>query len=179
LSRKTGDHVPVATKGVTGGARTSLQRGGVRLWRGFMKALIAAVRIGLGIYLIANGLNFYFQFFEFPPVKNEVANLLMAGFVSSGMFEFVKITEVLCGLALILNIYVPLMLVITYPIVVIIGFIDVFILKWELGGIVNGGIFFSVFTAMLLLHLPYYQSMFVMRADAQRGLALLRRKVPE
>lgn len=135
-----------------------------------MKALVTLVRIGLGVYLIANGLNFFFHFLELPPVKNEVANLLMAGFVKSGMFEFVKVAEVLCGLSLIFNIYVPLSLVVTFPIVVIIGYIDVFILGWELGGIINGGIFFVVYSAMLLLHLPYYKGMFVLKADIMRGL---------
>lgn len=138
-----------------------------------MKALVTLVRIGLGVYLIANGLNFFFHFLAFPPVQNEVANLLMAGFVKSGMFEFVKVAEVLCGISLIFNIYVPLSLVITFPIVVIIGYIDIFILGWELGGIVNGGIFFTVYSAMLLLHLPYYKSMFVFKADAMRGIQSL------
>jgi putative oxidoreductase len=135
-----------------------------------MKALVTLVRIGLGVYLIANGLNFFFHFLEFPPVKNEIANLLMAGFVKSGMFEFVKVAEVLCGLSLIFNIFVPLSLVITFPIVVIIAYIDVFILRWELGGIINGGIFFVVYSAILLLHLPYYKGMFVLKADIMRGL---------
>jgi uncharacterized membrane protein YphA (DoxX/SURF4 family) len=133
---------------------------------GQMKALITIIRVAMGLYLLGNGVNFFFEFYAFPPVENETANLLMAGFVQSGMFEVVKLAEVLCGLALIFNLYVPLALVVTYPIVVIIAYIDILILRWELGGIVNGGIFFVVYTALLLLYLPYYRTMFVRKAEA-------------
>jgi putative oxidoreductase len=139
-----------------------------------MQIVIAILRIGMGLYLLANGLNFFFEFLVLPPVENETANLLMAGFIQSGMFEIVKVVEVVGGLALIFNFYVPLALVVAYPIVVIIAYIDILILKWELGGIVNGGIFFAVFTALMFFYLPYFRGMFTRKAVPATSLAALK-----
>jgi putative oxidoreductase len=132
---------------------------------GVLETAVVVLRIVMGVYLLANGLNFYFNFFTLKPPKNEIANVLMDGFIRSGMFNVVKVAEVLGGVALILDLFVPLSLIALFPIVIIIAWIDIFILKWELGGIWNGGIFFILFVFLLFLYLPYYEDIFTLRAS--------------
>lgn len=127
--------------------------------------LAKVLRILFGAYYLANGLNFFFNFVPLAPPQNEVANVLMSGFIRSGMFELVKIIEVVTGVLLIANLYVPLALICSFPLTVIIAYIDVFILGWELYGWINGGLFFIVHATLLCLYLPYYRSMLVMRAN--------------
>jgi hypothetical protein len=136
-----------------------------------MKAkLIAALRIFFGLFYLANGLNFFFQFYKIPIPHNEVAGALMGGFVRSGMFNLVKFAEVMGGVLVITNQFVPLVLVVMFPITVIIAYIDVLILVWEDGGLINGGFLFVMHAALLFLYLPYYRPMLA-RHGIPRGAA--------
>ena len=62
------------------------------------------------------GLNGFFHFISFPPLLG-TAGQFMAGLGSSGyFFPFLKATEIICGLLLLIGKRVPLALVILAPI---------------------------------------------------------------
>jgi len=126
--------------------------------------LIAGLRIYFGLFYLANGLNFFLQFLKIPIPHNEIAGVLMAGFLRSGMFNIVKVAEVAGGILMIANLYVPLVLVILFPITIIIAYIDVLLLVWEDGGIINGGQLLIVHSILLILYVRYYRPMLVQKA---------------
>ena len=80
-------------------------------------ALIA--RILLGLIFLVFGLNGFLHFLEVPPPPNDAAAGFMGGLAGSGyFFPMLKATEVICGVLLLLGMYVPLALVVLAPIVV-------------------------------------------------------------
>ena len=74
------------------------------------------VRILLGLMLIVFGLNKFLQFMPMPPMS-EAAGEFMGALGKSGyIMPIVAIVEILAGILLLLNKYVPLALVILFPV---------------------------------------------------------------
>jgi len=78
----------------------------------------AAVRFLLGAMFFVFGLNGFLNFIPPPPegVPEGAMKLGMAMAESGYLFQFVKGTEVLCGVLLLANRFVPLALVVLMPI---------------------------------------------------------------
>ncbi len=69
-----------------------------------------------GIFLVF-GMNGYLHFIPMPPLEGP-ALTVMAGLMSTGYFiHLLKLTEIICGLLLLLGIYIPLVLIILAPVV--------------------------------------------------------------
>lgn len=119
-----------------------------------------------GLFYLANGLNFFYPFFAIPRPQNPIAGLLMQGFVTSGMFTYVKSIEVLTGISMLSGLAVPLMLVLSFPVTVMIAYIDVIVLGMELHSWVWGGGLFVAHSLLMIAYFPYYRPLFVWRASA-------------
>ena len=89
-----------------------------------MKIVLAITRVFLGLFLLANGLNFWFHWLPITPPDSEAATRLMDGLVFSGLFGVVKYVEVASGVLLLVNRFVPLALAIMLPLSVVIAFVD-------------------------------------------------------
>jgi uncharacterized membrane protein YphA (DoxX/SURF4 family) len=87
--------------------------------------LIAVLRILFGVHFLFNGTNYIFHYVDIPKPPNEMANLLVDTMQASGLFWFAKGGEVLSGLMLITGQWVPLALMIAFPISVNILYVDV------------------------------------------------------
>ena len=70
-----------------------------------------AVRILFGAFLLFFGLNKFLHFMEFPPMPGNGGNL-MDIYMSSGCMYLIGVLEVVCGIALLTNKFVPLALTI-------------------------------------------------------------------
>jgi len=80
--------------------------------------LVLAARIFLGLIFFVFGLNGFLSFLPAPPIP-EAAGAFVGALVGTGyMMLLIKGTEVVAGLALLLNLYVPLALTVLAPIVV-------------------------------------------------------------
>lgn len=64
------------------------------------------------------GLNFFLQFIQLPPPNAAEGALLGALFSTGYFFQFVKTIEIIGGLLLLANLFVPLTLVVLAPITV-------------------------------------------------------------
>lgn len=86
-----------------------------------MNKLPMIARILLGLIFFVFGLNGFFNFIpmgDMPPMS-EKATAFMNGLMGTGyFFPFLKGTEVICGLLLLIGAFVPLALVVLAPIVV-------------------------------------------------------------
>jgi len=69
------------------------------------------IRIVLGIFMLVFGINKFAGFLPFPPM-GEDATTLMGIYSSSGFLKIIGVFEVVFGIALLLNKYVPLALTI-------------------------------------------------------------------
>ena len=74
--------------------------------------IVLVVRILLGLMLLVFGLNKFFQFLPAPEGMSEVAGTYFGSLMASKTMTLVAVIEVIAGLSLVLNKYVPLMAVI-------------------------------------------------------------------
>ncbi len=80
--------------------------------------LVLVARILLGLLFTVFGIMALFGIGPEPPELEGKAGDFMGGLVGSGyFFQFLKITEILCGLLLLFGRYVPLALIVLAPIV--------------------------------------------------------------
>jgi hypothetical protein len=84
-----------------------------------MKFVFLGSRYLLALVYLVFGLNFFLNFFAIPP-QPEGMQTLMAGLVGSKILLIAKCVEVLFGLSLATNRFVPLMALIAAPVTVII-----------------------------------------------------------
>lgn len=83
-----------------------------------MKNAILAVRYLLGVIFVVFGLNFFFQFLPMPEPTPEAGAFMGALFATGYMFPLIKVIEIVTGLAILANRFVPLALVLLAPITV-------------------------------------------------------------
>ena len=82
-----------------------------------MNRLVLVARILLGLIFTVFGLNFYFNFLP-PPELNAEAGAFFGALLETGyMMDIVKLVEVVGGVMLLAGVWVPLALVILFPIV--------------------------------------------------------------
>ena len=73
--------------------------------------VVMGVRILFGLFCLVFGLNKFLGFIPFPPIEGD-GGTLMGIYATSGFFKLIGVLEILGGLALIVNKYVPLALTI-------------------------------------------------------------------
>lgn len=153
------------------------------------RRMVVAVHVLLGVQYLLGGLNWWFKIFPFPsyldvptgPGKHAVLDAMIA---TGWMFASAKIIELLAGLALLFRRYVPLMLIVSFPVAIATFFIDAMILgdaiRW-LNGEVSGAFFLSKIVDMIffggavlamqvylmLAYFKCYAPMLVAKAEVQ------------
>ena len=83
-----------------------------------MKYLSVGSRVLLGLIFFVFGLNGFFNFLPQPPLPEAGLKFIMALVETGYMMKLVKTIEVIAGLLLLANIFVPLSLLLLAPIVV-------------------------------------------------------------
>jgi len=119
--------------------------------------MVPAVHWLLGVQYLLGGLNWWIKIFPFPnyfdvphgPGKHAVLDAMIA---TGWMFMSAKIIELLTGISLLVRRYVPLMLVVSFPVAITTFLIDAMILgdlfRW-LGGSVSGAVMGAKFLDMV------------------------------
>jgi hypothetical protein len=98
----------------------------------FLTLSVPAVRWLLGVQCLLSGLNWWFKILPFPnlfdppgmPVKSAIVGVMIQ---SGWMFTAAKAIEVLLGLSLLANRFVPLMLVVSFPVIFMTFILDALI----------------------------------------------------
>lgn len=153
---------------------------------------IVAVRWILGLQCLMSGLNWWFKILPFPniveplvlPMKAEiVATMIKSGW----MFSAAKIVEVALGLALITNRYSVLMLIVSFPVLMMTYLLDAIpfflgIGKWLTGTlsarnlwaafldmVFFGGTVFIMQGYLMLEWVDKYLPLFVVRPDDEKA----------
>lgn len=94
---------------------------GGNYWRG----LVYAAQFFFGGWFLFHGLNHWFHFFPQPPGASSVSSEVIRSLIKSGLFDWVKAVEVIAGVALLFNRFVPLAAIASFPISIVIGFLNV------------------------------------------------------
>jgi hypothetical protein len=147
------------------------------------------VRWLLGVQYLMSGINWWYKILPFPsihdgagaPMKHQVVGAMIA---SGWMFGMSKSIEVATGLSLVLNRFVPLMLVVSMAIAVTTFFLDAFIghaitgwiagtvsTHWLIGYVLDliywGGAVLAMQAYLALGYLHLYRPMLAARAQAR------------
>lgn len=139
------------------------------------KSLVHIVRLLLGADYLVNGVNWWFKLITpYPSISDFVSNPpppdMVGGMIQTGfMFHIVKACEVLAGVALLSNRFVPLLLVVVYPVTLSVFLVDVFLVGTVRGFVMGGGAF-VMNSYLLLAYFGYYRGMFTVRAVPDFGL---------
>lgn len=135
-----------------------------------MKLAVAALRIFLGLFLLANGLNFWFHWLPITPPDSETATRLMDGLVFSGLFGVVKYVEVAAGIALLVNRFVPLALAMMLPLTVVIAFVD-FMLIGTREAMTFGALLIVPHGLLMLAYIRSFLPLLAARAESSVSLS--------
>jgi len=122
-----------------------------------MSKVKMVVRILLGLMVLVFGLNKFLQFMPMPPMSQE-AGEFMSALVNSGyLLMVVAIVEIVTGILLLLNRFVPLALVILFPVLLNAFLFHLFL---DLAGI--GGAAFAIVmnSYLFFVHKESYSELF-------------------
>ncbi|HVW68005.1 MAG TPA: DoxX family membrane protein [Steroidobacteraceae bacterium] len=131
--------------------------------------LVTVVRVMMGAEFLVNGLNWWVKLIgPYPSISDFAQHAPPADFVGAMiqtgvMFHLVKGTELLAGIALLTNRFVPLVLVAVFPVTVPVFIVDV-ILIHHLRGFFMGAGAMLMNTFLLFSYLHCYRPMLQPRA---------------
>ena len=116
-----------------------------------MKKTTLIARIGLGLIFFVFGLNGFLNFIPTPTDMPEKLMAFTGGLMASGyFFPFLKGTEVVCGLLLLIGAFVPLALVVLAPIILNILAVHLFLAP--------SGLPIALVICALEIHLAFFAS---------------------
>jgi len=127
-----------------------------------MKIATIVVRILFGLFYAFSAVSYFFKLGEMPPMEGN-AKLFMDGIVASGyLLTLAKITELVCGLALLVGLFAPLATVVIFPVTLNIFFIQVFTMH-DTPGIVTGLIMVVINLFLAYAYREKYKPMLSMK----------------
>ena len=126
-----------------------------------MKVLTLIARLLLGVLFVVFGLNGFFNFINMGPLPSGLAGQFILALVLSHYFWVVAALQVIGGVLLIVNRYVPLALVLLGPVIVNILLYHIFLLPAGVAlALVAAILWFIVFYG----YRQYFSGIFVQRA---------------
>ena len=108
--------------------------------------VVMGIRILFGVFCLIFGINKFFPFLPMPTIAGD-GGILMGIYFSSGFMKIIGVLEIVFGLALILNKYVPLSLTV---LIAIMFNAFIFHLLHDMGGI--GGAVLGMILGLILVY---------------------------
>lgn len=136
------------------------------------KGLITYIRILLGLVYLINGTNWFFKIITpYPSISDFVHYMpppdIVGAMIEQGLlFHLAKAMEVVTGIALLANRFVPLALVLAMPVTVTVFIVDVFKPEFRLRAFLMGSGSLVMNITLLLAYYHHYRAMLSWRADA-------------
>ena len=130
--------------------------------------LTQAARLLLAFEYILNGLNWWWKVLPYPSVSDpplsQTPPFVQAMIDTGFMFAGTKAVEVATGLLLLTNLWVPLALVVAFPVTVGIWSVDFFLISKSLRAQLLGWSVLTLNAYLLFAYIPYFLPMLVARA---------------
>lgn len=131
--------------------------------------LVTIVRFIFGVQMMLSGLNWWVKLTLYPSISDFAhappPHDILGALVATGyLFHVVKGVELVMGLAVLFDIYVPLVLVIGFPVTLGVFATDA-LSHPHLRGLLMGTGDFAQHVFLLFAYFSYYRPMFVMEAE--------------
>jgi uncharacterized membrane protein YphA (DoxX/SURF4 family) len=91
-----------------------------------MKKVTLATRIVMGLIFLGSGIAFFFT--TPPPMEGPMGDFFKGMMATGYFFYLLKGTEIICGLLLLLGVFVPLTLVVLAPVILNIFLVHAFMM---------------------------------------------------
>lgn len=124
----------------------------------FFMVVVYVAQFFFGGWFLYNGLNFFVEFFPQPPGSSALSYQLISALIDTGLFAVVKILEGIVGLMLLSNRFVPLAIVLAFPISVSVAHLNLVNVQDPLG-IVTGVVIMALNGIMALGYLDKFLPM--------------------
>lgn len=127
--------------------------------------VLDAMRLLLGAWMIVNGLNHFLPIFPQPMGSFPLSSQLIIALIETGLFGIVKIVELVGGVMLIANRFVPLALAILMPMSVVVFYNDA-VLQHRWDRVFYMGVdCFYMNVILMLAYIRHYLPMMVYKTD--------------
>lgn len=136
-----------------------------------MGKVLTVVRLLLGTVCFLNGFNWFFKIITpYPSISDFIDYLpppdIVGALIENGiLFHMVKAVELLTGLALLCNRFVPLALVVGMSVTVTAFVVDVFKPEFRPRAFLMGSGTFAMTVTLLIAYLDHYRPMLAFRAN--------------
>jgi uncharacterized membrane protein YphA (DoxX/SURF4 family) len=137
-----------------------------------MKYAAWFVRLVFAAWMIPAGLNHFIPLFPQPMGSQPLSHELIVALIDSGLFDLVKVVELIAGICVLTGFYAPLAVLLCMPVSFCVFYWDAPLEGWGSRAAVFG---YAALIANVLLALAYsrsYRSMFALRSQpgaAQAG----------
>ena len=126
--------------------------------KAFLVRLADAVRLLFGFQYLLNGVNWWWKLLPYPSINDprlaQTPAFVQAMIDTGYMFDGIKVVEVLAGIALLANRWVPLTLIIALPVTVGIWSVNYFLIPDVLRAQIMG---WSALLMIVFLALAYFR----------------------
>ncbi|MBL8552569.1 MAG: DoxX family membrane protein [Hyphomonadaceae bacterium] len=127
-----------------------------------MKYAILVARLIFGVWFIMSGLRGISP--DMPMGHNEIPRELLGALVTSNVIWVVKAIEFVVGVSMLLNLYVPLALIVGYPVTLMVAYVCLYLEFPNTRPLIGGSLTLAVHSFLLLAYFDCYKSFLVMRA---------------
>lgn len=148
----------MSSRDTTGFAAMDRSLPGTRRWRA---GLVALARYVLGGMYLAGGLVPFLHWADLP-IPSPEAGQFLATLVESDMLKVSKTLEVVFGITLLLDLWVPLSLAVLAPVLFFIGWVDLYMDPFP-EGVAAVVLMLICHLGLMAVHWRCYQPMFVRR----------------
>jgi len=87
--------------------------------------VILWIRMDFGAHTLLSGADYFLKVFPQPPIDASAAGPFVREMSRIGMYDLIKVVEVVAGLMIVLNLFTPLALILEFPITVSIFWLSV------------------------------------------------------
>jgi uncharacterized membrane protein YphA (DoxX/SURF4 family) len=126
-----------------------------------------------GGWFLVHGLNHWLEFFPRPSGSSPISHELIAALNHSGLLSVVKIIEIITGVLLLANRFVPLAVVAAFPVALSIAHLNL-VANHDLTSMIVGVVIMPLLCLIALGHLDKFVPMLVMNNGDPSDLGLKR-----
>jgi len=123
------------------------------------KYLLLFFRVYLGAFNLASGINFFFGVWPQPIPADALGAAYMDVTLKLGLFQFAKVLEMVGGFLLVTDLFVPLALVLLFPVTVTIFIMNVFFSPL-VHVVISGARIFAFHCVLFAAYFGHYRALF-------------------
>jgi hypothetical protein len=119
---------------------------------------VIIVQTIFGAWFLVHGLNYFVAFFKQPPGGSTLSHELIGALIHSGLFGWIKAIEIIVGLLLLAQRFVPLAVVAAFPVTIVIAYVNLALNK-DTFGLIVGVVILAANALMAFAYFDRYRSM--------------------